>query len=130
MPEPSKHSRAKRLAVLLAILCVFHAFNLALTQAQIDRPGFMELNSLARAAIGDAPRSSEFAAVRLAGYKCGLFGLGVAILWGTRRRWEAECGAWFALAVSAGLMIWWKCYLHNLEICLGDPACVSGLIAY
>lgn len=116
-------SRSTRLLILLSVLSVLHAFDLALTQAQLERDNFCEANGLAAVAAQHVPFG-------LAAYKTLLFGTGVAILYAVRRHWQAECGAWLLLVVSAGLMLWWRAYLGYVDICLADPAAVSPALAF
>jgi hypothetical protein len=118
VPQSAHDSRSFRLVSLLAILCVLHAFDYAFTLAQIERGNFLEMNTVA-AALLDAPAA-------LAAFKASCFGTGVLILYRMRRHWQAECGAWFLLVVSIGLMAWWLAYLHCVEICLADP--VAGCL--
>lgn len=128
--ETAEQARADRLAIMLAILCVLHAFDLAFTQTQLSRPNFAESNSLARLATSLAPENGGGSGYRVAAFKCALFGVGLLLLWAMRRRWQAECGAWFLLGVSAALMAWWICYLTELETCLCDPARLGELDVY
>jgi hypothetical protein len=128
--QTAEQARANRLTVLLAILCVLHAFDLAFTQTQLARPNFAEVNPLARFASSGMPNDAGRIPYRVAAFKCTSFAVGVLMLWAMRRRWQAECGAWFLLGVSTALMVWWTCYLKELEVCLRDLACVRELVAY
>ncbi len=58
-------------------------------------------------------------------YKGVLFGVGAALLYHCRRRWESEAGLWLVLACHLALMACWVVYIDTLEQCLSDPA-VSG----
>ena len=120
--EVSQRVRSHRLVWVLAALCVLHAFDLGFTQTQVERGNFHELNQLA-ACVVDSPTG-------LVTYKSVLFGAGVFILYRTRRHWQAECGAWFLLAVSSGLMVWWVVYLKYVDICLTDPVTVAPAFAF
>jgi hypothetical protein len=128
--QTTEHARAKRLAILLAILAVLHAFDLAFTQTQLARPNFAEMNSLARFAASRASNIGGCGAWGVAAFKCASVGAGLLILWMMRRRWQAEFGAWLLLGLSAVLIVWWACYLKELEVCLCDPACVSEFVTY
>jgi hypothetical protein len=112
--EVTRDARSVRLVVVLTLLCVLHACDLALTQSQINRGCFIEANRLA-AAVTDSP-------ILLTAYKVGFLGVGVLILYAYRRHWQAELGAWLALTVSFGAMLWWVYYLHYRDVCLANPA--------
>jgi hypothetical protein len=106
--------RSFRLAIPLASLFVFHAFDLALTQSQLERGNFAEANVLAAGAVASG-------AVGAAAYKVVLFGIGAYILYRFRQHRAAETGAWVLAVCGAGLMVWWGSYLDAIEICLQDP---------
>ncbi len=118
-------SRSHRVAILLGVLCVLHAFDLGFTRAQMVRPDFAEMNKLAQASFGLTEGTGGATA-----YKSALFGAGVLILLKLRRHWQAEAGTWFLLIVSVGLMLWWDCYLDQVEMCLADPAVITANPGY
>ncbi len=115
-------TRPFRMTALLAALCVLNAFDLAFTQAQLQRGNFAELNVLAAATV-DVPAG-------VAGYKTVLFALGALILYRHRQHWQSEVGAWLLLACYAGLMVWWQVYLVTVESCVSDPASNAPIVFF
>lgn len=103
--------------LLLAALFVFNAFDLALTQSQIPRGNFNEMNQFA-AGFVDCP-------VQTAAYKILLFGAGAIVLAHYRKHRLSQAGLYALTTCYAGLMIWWQVYLDCLETCLADPASLA-----
>ncbi len=99
--------------VLLAALFVFNAFDLALTQSQIPRGNFNELNRFA-AGFVDCP-------VQAAAFKSVLFLAGAIVLAHFRKHRLSQVGLFGLCVAYAGLMVWWNQYLTCVEICLSDP---------
>lgn len=108
--------RSFRTLLLLAVLIVFNAFDLAFTHAQMMRGEFCELNLFAAAA------ASAHGVVGLLAYKVLLFGAGAVILYRCRRHWESEVGAWVLVGCYGALMVWWMAYVHCAELVLADVA--------
>lgn len=100
--------------LLLTILFVLNGFDLALTQSQIPRGNFNELNVFAAGVIDSSAAT--------AAYKIVLFGGGAAVLFRFRRHAWTQRGLVLLTGCYAFLMAWWVEYLHNVEICLTDPA--------
>lgn len=122
LPPCPNAPRSFRAVVLLAVLAVFNAFDLAFTHSQLARGNFAEANNIAAAmAMG---------ATGMIAYKTVLFGLGASILYRFRRRWESEAGLWLLTVAYSGLMIWWLIYLPTAELCLGDPAASAPRVSY
>ncbi|MGD8454104.1 MAG: DUF5658 family protein [Phycisphaerae bacterium] len=115
-------ARSFRLVLILSIVCVLHAFDLALTRTQIEAGCFIEANRLA-AMLMDSPAGLML-------YKAGLLGAGVLILLAVRRHWQAEFGAWLLLVMAVGVMFWWAYYLHYRAVCLADPAQLSCTLTF
>jgi hypothetical protein len=109
--------RAFRLTTLFAAILVCGLFDLAFTCTQLPRGNFAEANVVAASFI-DAPGP-------LITYKGVLFGVGAALLFRCRRRWESEAGLWLVLGCHLALMACWIVYIDTLEQCLSDPV-VSG----
>ena len=102
--------------LLLAVLFVFNAFDLAFTQSQIARGNFNELNHIA-AGFVDCP-------VQAAAFKALLFGAGAIVLAHFRKHRLSQAGLLALCVCYGGLMIWWQQYLACVEICLSDPTSV------
>lgn len=114
--------RSFRTVLLLTVVAVFSFFDLAFTHSQLSRGNFAEANALATAvALG---------AAGMIAYKTVLFGVGAALLYRLRRRWESEAGLWLLATFYAGLMVWWLAYLNVAELCIGDPAVFAPLVSY
>jgi len=109
-------TRSFRTALLLAVLVVFNAFDLAFTHAQMIRGNFCELNTLASVA------ADTHGVVGILAYKVLLFGVGAVILYRCRRHWESEVGAWVLVGCYGALMVWWMAYVHCAETVLADVA--------
>jgi len=103
--------------LLVAMLFVFNAFDLALTQSQLARGNFREANVIA-AAMVETPTQA-------AAYKTVLFGTGILVLMRFRKHRLSQAGLYGLTAFYAGMMVWWIEYLAAVEICLGDPARVT-----
>jgi hypothetical protein len=115
----SPPARANRLVAVLGVLCVLHAADLVLTQHYADCVHFLEANVVA-AQVVHSP-------LALTLYKVIMFGSGVSILYLARKHRQAEVGAYFLLAVSIGLMLWWGVYLTARRVVLDDPQLIATL---
>lgn len=115
-------ARNFRTIVLLSVITVLSAFDLALTESQTVRGNFAEANALAAAFVNGAGAMTA--------YKVGLFGIGAAILYRLRRRWQSEAGLWVLLACHVALMAWWLVYIDVVEQCINDPAVVAPAMAF
>jgi hypothetical protein len=120
VPAPTcSRSGALRLTALLTAIYVMSLFDLAFTNAQLDRGHFAEVNAVAATVMeaGHGPTTA---------YKMFLLTGGVLLLYACRKSWLAEAGAWGLLCVHVGLMAWWMEYVQALEICLTDVAVTHG----
>lgn len=113
---PLPAGRSLRVTALLAVVFVLSTCDLALTQLQVQRGNFVELNLLAAQVLPHGLGG-------MAAYKAVLLGLGGSIIYHYRRRRAAEASAWLLAACHVGLLLWWQQYLALVEICANDPFC-------
>ncbi|MEW6199726.1 MAG: DUF5658 family protein [Planctomycetota bacterium] len=115
--------RAFRVLLLLGVVVTLALCDLAWTYFQSLRGNFLELNTLAAAALGQGPGV-------MAAYKLLLLALGAGVLYRLRKHWQAEAALWFLAAFHVGLVAWWLAYLDAVETCLHDPAVVAAVVPY
>lgn len=115
--------RAFRVLLLLGVVVTLGLCDLTWTYFQSARGNFLELNTLAAAALGQGPGV-------MAAYKLLLLALGVGVLYRLRERWQAEAALWLLAACHVGLVAWWLAYLDAVETCLHDPAVVATVVPY
>lgn len=103
--RPSPH-RARRVCLLLGFIWIIAVFDLLLTIHAHEIGGFIELNPLARAAIGHTPS--------LVAYKLAMAGPATGILIWFRRRLASEIACWLLCAIHTALAFTWLAYFRPL----------------
>ena len=98
-------SSAPRVLVLVAVIVALSIVDLCFTINWATSVGMVESNPLARSLM----RSADCPWV-LALWKVLTAGLGVGIFIATRRRWQAEVGAWLCALVMVWLTVRWLQY--------------------
>lgn len=116
-------ARAFRVLLLLGVVVTLGVCDLVWTHFQFARGNFLELNTLAAAALGQGPGV-------MAAYKLLLLALGAGVLYRLREHWQAEAAVWLLAACHVGLVAWWLAYLDAVETCLHDPAVVATVVPY
>jgi hypothetical protein len=109
--------------LLLGVVVTLGVCDLVWTHLQSARGNFLELNTLAAAALGQGPGV-------MAAYKLLLLALGAGVLFALREHWQAEAALWLLAACHVGLVAWWLAYLDAVETCLYDPAVVATVVPY
>jgi len=100
--------RALRVSLLLIATAIMCLGDLAMTMTYITSVGMVESNPIARAVMEH--NSPAFVVV----WKLTTMGLGLGILYWTRRAAKAELATWLCFLVMAGLCIHWLDYSHSI----------------
>lgn len=97
--------RANRVILLVVLLWILNAFDLAFTIIAHDLGGFREANPLAAAVLGHP--------YRLVAFKLALVAFGSVVLLALRRRPVAELACWLLCGVYMVLGIVWMIYFRR-----------------
>jgi len=99
-------ARGRRVVLLLILVWLVSAFDLAFTLLACGHRHFVEFNPIAASMIGNTPGLIAFKGI--------LVGLGSLILLRFRSRLLTEIGCWsICAAYSALAALWWKYYFSS-----------------